>query len=101
MRGGSKSEDSSLRRVHAGIITGTLLAKTAEHDRAAVAAVERVRKTCFVSGRHLSRAKNTPIHPGFAPASLIFLLPAELPIYHSPTSSKGIKARASARRANL
>src|SRR5579859_1006066 len=35
MRGRSKSKDSSLRRVHAGIISSTILANTTEHDRGA------------------------------------------------------------------
>src|SRR6202011_4261995 len=33
MRGGSKSEDSRLRRVHAGIISGTILGNTSELER--------------------------------------------------------------------
>src|SRR5271156_448719 len=39
MRGRSKSEDSSLRRVHAGIISGTILADVSDLDRVAAAKV--------------------------------------------------------------
>src|ERR1700719_2573688 len=42
MRGRSKSEDSSLRRVHAGIIWGTILANTTELARIATVAVFRI-----------------------------------------------------------
>jgi hypothetical protein len=41
-RGSSKSEDSSLRRVHAGIISGPILANTTELDRVATAGVCRI-----------------------------------------------------------
>src|SRR5216683_2429510 len=42
MRGRSKSEDSSLRRVHAGIISGAMLANTTELDRVATAAIRGI-----------------------------------------------------------
>jgi hypothetical protein len=42
MRGRSKSEDSSLGRVHAGIISGSILTNTTELDRVATAAVRRI-----------------------------------------------------------
>src|SRR5271167_3976382 len=42
MSGRSKSKDSSLRRVHAGIISGAILANTTELDRYAVVAVPRI-----------------------------------------------------------
>src|SRR5882762_5571862 len=42
MRGRSKSEDSSLRRIHAGIISGAILANITELDRVATAAVHRI-----------------------------------------------------------
>src|SRR6202011_544445 len=42
VRRGSKSEDSNLRRVHAGIISGTILANTTARDCVATAAVRRI-----------------------------------------------------------
>src|SRR5258708_21139290 len=42
MRGRSKSEDSSLRRLHAALISGTILANSTELDCVATAAVHRI-----------------------------------------------------------
>src|SRR5277367_6540033 len=53
MRGGSKNEDSSLRRVHQGIISSAILAATTGCDRVAVAAACRASEIFVVRAQAL------------------------------------------------